>query len=30
MFYSGIEYGMNHPQKQYSYSTANRVRGGKE
>ena len=28
IFYTGIEFGENHPQKQYSYSTVNRVRGG--
>ena len=30
ILYTGIEYGENHPRKQYSYSTVNRVRGGKD
>jgi hypothetical protein len=30
VFYSGIQYGLDRPYKQYSYSTANRVRGGSE
>jgi hypothetical protein len=29
VFYSGIEYGMDHPQKQYSFSIVQQVRGGK-
>ena len=28
VIYSGIEYGMDHPQKQYSFSIVQRVRGG--
>jgi len=29
VFYSGIEYGEDHPQKQYSFSIVQQVRGGK-
>ena len=28
VIYSGIEYGMDHPQKQYSFSIVQRARGG--
>ena len=28
LFYSGVQYAQDRPHKQYSYSTANRVRGG--
>lgn len=27
-FYSGIEYGMDHPRKQYSFTIVQQVRGG--